>query len=215
VALDQSEAASGVGVLRSCFQGREGIELASVDQPARLFNRDDVEDATDVGYPAASDPPHDREEPPSARAQLDDLRLRLRDAEARRRSLEKKLKQSLTHLVTAEGVRAERDRLREEVVVLRRQLARLRSTEAERDTLRARLEEGISGGEEDEGEPAEKLSEALGFLVRAESIRTEREELRARLRALEEENAHLREEVARLGHPSAQRRRWPRSARYP
>jgi DNA repair exonuclease SbcCD ATPase subunit len=133
------------------------------------------------------------------RAERDEHEARLRDSEARCRTLEQKLKQTLTHLLTAEGVRAERDHLRAEAEALRRELAAARRVQAEGHE---------SGGGDPEVDPGERLNQALSYLVRAESIRTEREELRARLAELEDENELLRAEVARLGHPSAQRRPW-------
>jgi chromosome segregation ATPase len=144
------------------------------------------------------------------RVEHEDLASKLSAAQARLAVLEQKLKQSLMHLVTAEGIRAERDQLRTEVITLRRRLARLTDLEAERDQLRARLANAHGGGD-----PGERLSEALGQLARVEVIRAERQALRSRVAALEDENERLRTEVARLGHPSAQRRAWlPNLARH-
>jgi chromosome segregation ATPase len=177
-----------------------------VNQPTSLSSRDDTGQRAPAGQGAGGA----AEEIARLRARHDDLAVQLRDAHDRLRVLEQKLKQSLMHLVTAEGVRGERDQLRNEVVSLRRRLAGLTALEAELDDLRARLT-GVPGDDD----PGERLSEALDQLVRMETIRTERQGLRARLAALEEENERLREEVARLGHPSAQRRVWlPKLARH-
>ena len=144
------------------------------------------------------------------RAEHEDLSSKLHAAQTRLAVLEQKLKQSLTHLVTADGIRAERDQLRTEVVSLRRSLVGLTDLEAERDELRARLA-GAHGG----GDPGERLIEALGQFARVEVIRAERQALRSRVAALEDENERLRTELARLGHPSAQRRAWrPKLARH-
>ena len=187
-----------------------------MDQPAHAAS-DDIA-ITDAVVEAV--PEHDtlgelRDAMADVRAERTLLRTRLEQSEARTRAVENKLKQSLMHLVRAEGVRAERDSLREEVVGLRRRLAGMRALESERDALRARLEGSDRADDDAAGEePTEKLSAALSYLVRAEAIRTEREELHAQLSALEDENERLREEVARLGHPSNQRRaRWSRAAR--
>jgi DNA repair exonuclease SbcCD ATPase subunit len=148
--------------------------------------------------------------PAFLRAERDELEARLGESHARCRSLEQKLKQTLMHLVTAEGIRAERDQLRAEAEALRLELAARRAGEAGRE----QVEEHVPRDLDHEVDPGERLNEALSYLVRAESIRTEREELRAQLAELEHDNEQLRAEVARLGHPSVQRRPWfPRPAR--
>jgi chromosome segregation ATPase len=177
-----------------------------VNQPTSVSSRDESERRAPTSERAANG----AAEIARLRAQHDDLAAKLRDAHDRLRVLEQKLKQSLMHLVTAEGIRGERDQLRTEVISLRRRLVGLSDLEAELDELRTRLT-GASG----EDDPGERLSEALDQIVRLEAIRTERQGLRSRLVALEEENERLREEVARLGHPSAQRRVWlPKLARH-
>lgn len=177
-----------------------------MNQPTSLSSRDDTEEGAETTERAGGA----AAEVALLRAQHEDLTDKLGEARARLEVLEQKLKQSLMHLVTAEGIRGERDQLRTEVISLRRRLVGLSHLEAERDDLRARLAEarGVGG-------PGEKLSEALEQLVRMEAIRTERQALRSRMAAVEEENERLRAENARLGHPSAQRRAWlPKLARH-
>jgi chromosome segregation ATPase len=177
-----------------------------VNQPTSVSSRDESERRAPTSERAANG----AAEIARLRAQHDDLAAKLRDAHDRLRVLEQKLKQTLMHLVTAEGIRRERDQLRSEVVSLRRRLAGLTELEAELGELRARLTETSAADD-----PGERLSEALDRLVHVEAIRTERQGLRARLADLEGENERLREEVARLGHPSAQRRVWlPKLARH-
>ncbi|HEX2234771.1 MAG TPA: hypothetical protein VHK89_00705, partial [Actinomycetota bacterium] len=127
-----------------------------------------------------------------------------------RAALNEKLRNALGQLVAMEEIRTARTRARAEADALRREREAL-SAKLERALAqlaaaedRARPEgAGVRGG--DAGSGDDPLREALGRLVTAESIRTQREGLRAEIDGLRKQNAALQARVRELEERPASR----------